>query len=53
MAFKIHVFLDVTLCRLVHNYRRFEHNQVVHEGQLELLDPEDEGTVMFRKDETI
>jgi hypothetical protein len=34
VALKIHVFLDVTMCRLVHNYRRFEHNQVVHEGRL-------------------
>ena len=53
VALKIHVFLDVTMCRLVHNYRRFEHNQVVHEGRLGLPDPEDEGTVMFRKEETI
>lgn len=53
VAFKIHVFLDVTLCRLVINYRRFEHSHVVHKRRLGLLDPEDEGTAIFRKGETI
>jgi len=47
VAFEIHVFLDVMLCRLVINYRRFEHSHVVHE-RLGLLDPEEQGTAMFR-----
>lgn len=51
-AFKIHVFLDVTLCRLVINYRRFEHSHVVQE-RLGLLELEEVGTAMFRKEEAI
>jgi len=40
------------LCRLVINYRRFEHSHVVHE-RLGLLDPAEEGIAMFQKEETI
>ena len=49
VALKIRVFLDVTLCQLVNNYRSFEHSHIVHEERLGLLGPEEDGTAMLRR----